>query len=64
MFAYDGTWALHRPEVVVSPLTTEEVAAVVAVARRLGAPIVPRGGGTGLAGGRCPLKAEWWSIPL
>lgn len=56
VFGYDGTWALHRPDAVVSPLTTEEVAAVIRVARRLGVPVVPRGGGTGLAGGSVPVE--------
>ncbi len=36
---------------VTLPETTQEVAAVVRVARRWGVPIVPRGAGTGLAGG-------------
>src|SRR5438309_10073321 len=56
VFGYDGTWALHRPDAVVSPLTAEEVAAVVKVARRMGVAVVPRGGGTGLAGGAVPIE--------
>ncbi len=36
---------------VTFPETTQEVAAVVRIARRWGVPIVPRGAGTGLAGG-------------
>src|SRR3954463_15420048 len=56
VFGYDGTWANHRPEAVVSPLTAEEVSAVVKVARRLGVAVVPRGGGTGLAGGSVPVS--------
>src|SRR5438094_4316958 len=56
VFGYDGTWALRRPDAVVSPVTTEEVAAVVRVAGRLGVPVVPRGGGTGLAGGSVPVE--------
>jgi glycolate oxidase len=56
VFGYDGTWALHRPDAVVSPLTAEEVAAVVKVARTHDAPVVPRGGGTGLAGGSVPVQ--------
>lgn len=36
--------------VLVSPRSTEEVVAVVEVARALGVPIVPRGAGTGLTG--------------
>jgi glycolate oxidase len=50
----DRTWAWHAPDVVVSPRTTEEVAAVVKVAVDCRVPIVARGGGTGLAGGSVP----------
>ncbi|HYP39187.1 MAG TPA: FAD-linked oxidase C-terminal domain-containing protein [Chloroflexia bacterium] len=56
VFGYDGTWGLHRPDAVVSPTTTEQVAAIVKVAQRLGVPVVPRGGGTGLAGGTVPVE--------
>src|SRR5947199_9321860 len=56
VFGYDGTWALHSPDAVVSPLTAEEVAAVVKVARWMGVAVVPRGGGTGLAGGAVPIE--------
>ena len=39
---------------VVFPTTTEQVAAVVRLARKYLLPIVPRGAGTGLAGGALP----------
>ncbi|MDQ6693673.1 MAG: FAD-binding protein [Chloroflexota bacterium] len=55
-FGYDGTWALHKPDAVVSPLTAEEVADVVRLAGELDLPVVPRGGGTGLAGGSVPVE--------
>jgi glycolate oxidase len=45
-----------RPAVVVLPETTEQVAAVVKLARALGMPIVPRGAGTGLSGGAMPVE--------
>jgi glycolate oxidase len=54
MMAYDCdafTVAKGRPEVVVLPETTEEVAAICRIAARYGRPIVPRGAGTGLSGG-------------
>jgi glycolate oxidase subunit GlcD len=41
----------RRPAAVVFPRAAEDVAEVVRVCRRHGAPIVPRGAGTGLAGG-------------
>ncbi|HST04620.1 MAG TPA: FAD-linked oxidase C-terminal domain-containing protein [Chloroflexia bacterium] len=56
VYGYDGTWALGHPDAVVSPMTSEDVVAVVRVASRLGVPIVPRGGGTGLAGGAVPTQ--------
>jgi glycolate oxidase len=43
------------PGVVVLPASTEEVAAVVQIARAAGLPIVPRGSGTGLSGGALPV---------
>jgi glycolate oxidase len=56
VYSYDGTWSLGKPDAVVSPLTPEEVASAVKVAARLRVPIVPRGGGTGLAGGSVPTQ--------
>lgn len=46
---------LHgRADALVRPATTEEVAAVVACCCANRVPIVPRGGGTGFAGGAVP----------
>src|SRR5262249_19286018 len=53
-YSYDGTFQQHRPDVVVSPASTEEVAAVVRIAERHGVPIVARGASSGLAGGTIP----------
>jgi glycolate oxidase len=47
---------LHAPDLVVLPATTEQVAAVVLLARRARVPIVPRGAGTGLSGGATPMS--------
>ncbi|MBI4496536.1 MAG: FAD-binding oxidoreductase, partial [Chloroflexi bacterium] len=54
-YSYDGTFQQHLPDVAVTPRTTEEVAAIVALAQREGIPVIPRGAGTGLAGGTIPL---------
>lgn len=43
-----------RADLVVRPGTAEEVATVVAACYAAGTPIVPRGGGTGYAGGAVP----------
>lgn len=53
-YAYDGTWAEQKPDVVVHPKTTEEVAAALRVANRYRIPVTPRGSATGLAGGALP----------
>ena len=55
VYSYDGTWVVGRPEIVVTPLDTHEVAAVVRIASDQGIPIVPRGAASGLAGGAVPL---------
>ncbi len=54
LMAYDCdalTIAKHRPDVVVLPESTREVAAVCKLAHDAGVAIVPRGAGTGLSGG-------------
>ncbi|MFX9181235.1 FAD-binding protein, partial [Acinetobacter baumannii] len=40
------------------PRTAGEVSAVVVACGKAGIPIVPRGGGTGLAGGATPAQAS------
>ncbi len=45
-----------QPLLVARPRTTEEVAAVVAIAHRWGVAVVPYGGGTGVMGGAIPLR--------
>ena len=47
-----------RAAAVVLPADVEEVAAVVAWCYERGVPIVPRGGGTGSAGGAVPLDED------
>ena len=45
----------HRPDVVVFPESTAEVAAVLAYADEAGVPVVPFGAGTSLEGHVIPL---------
>ena len=45
----------HMPEVVVTPVSTAQVAEVVKLANRRLLPITPRGAGSGLSGGAIPL---------
>jgi len=55
---YDKDAGVTAGEVLaaVLPVTTQEVAACVRVAKRHGVPVVPRGTGTGLAGGAVPAE--------
>ncbi len=55
-YAYDATFEERLPDLVVSPATTEEVAGVMQVAFREGIVVVPRGMGSGLAGGSIPTR--------
>jgi glycolate oxidase len=57
-YAYDGTWAETRPSVVAHPETTEQVTAILRVADHHRIPVVPRGSGTGLAGGALPVEGS------
>jgi len=50
-YEYDGTIERGKPQAVVFPETTAQVAAAVRVARRFDVPVIPRGAGTGLSGG-------------
>jgi glycolate oxidase len=50
-YSFDGTFQQKRPDIVVSPATTEEVAEVVKRAHREKIPIIARGASSGLAGG-------------
>ena len=45
----------HMPDVVVKPLTAEEIAEIVKLANEKRIPITPRGAGSGLSGGAVPL---------
>jgi glycolate oxidase len=56
VYEQDGSILQVMPEIVVLPANTEEVAAVVKAARAANVPIVPRGSGTGLAGGAVPAE--------
>ncbi|MCB1246943.1 MAG: FAD-binding protein, partial [Acidimicrobiia bacterium] len=56
MFAKDAGVTPGIVVAAVLPSTTEQVAACVRIARRHETPIVPRGAGTGLAGGAVPAR--------
>ncbi|HSQ14105.1 MAG TPA: FAD-binding protein, partial [Candidatus Deferrimicrobium sp.] len=56
VYEQDGSIFQVMPEIVVLPANVEEVSAVVKAAQRANVPIVPRGSGTGLAGGAVPAE--------
>ena len=56
VYEQDGSIFQVMPELVILPADTAQVAAVVKLAKRAGVPIVPRGSGTGLAGGAVPAE--------
>jgi glycolate oxidase len=54
-YSFDGTAALKvRPEAVVFPRSTAQVAGCVRLAAEANVPVVTRGSGTGLSGGSVP----------
>jgi glycolate oxidase len=56
VYECDGyTIEKNRPDVVVFPTSTEQVAEVVKVCNEAGVPFLPRGAGTSLAGGCLPV---------
>jgi glycolate oxidase len=56
IFAKDAGVTSGDVIATVLPDTTQEVAAVVAITARHGVPLIPRGAGTGLAGGAVPAE--------
>jgi glycolate oxidase len=56
LYEYDGGVDKARPEMVVFPRSTADVAAIVEIARECRIPLVARGAGTGLSGGSIPVR--------
>lgn len=54
-YSFDGTFAEHRPDVVVLPTTTEQVSQVMVLANQEHVPVVPRGMASGLAAASVPF---------
>jgi glycolate oxidase len=54
-YAHDETENLHfLPDIVVKPITAEELSAVMRICNERKIPVTPRGAGTGLSGGALP----------
>src|ERR1700682_2730118 len=58
LYARDASMIEGRAAAVCFPTTTAEVQAAVRVARAHGRAVIPRGSGTGLAGGGGPVSAD------
>ncbi|MBS1857095.1 MAG: FAD-binding protein [Acidobacteria bacterium] len=56
LYEYDGGVDKHAPDIVAFPRSTEDVAALVRLAREFDVPFVGRGAGTGLSGGVIPRE--------
>jgi len=59
-YSYDSSFVplvpVNKPDLVVRPLTTEEVSRVMAIAFENDIPVTPRGAASGRTGGSVPLK--------
>ena len=56
VYEQDGSIFQVMPEIVALPSNVEQVSTVVKLAKQANVPIVPRGSGTGLAGGAVPAE--------
>ncbi len=56
-YAHDETENLHfLPDIVIKPISSLEISAVMKLCNHYKIPVTPRGAGTGLSGGALPLK--------
>jgi glycolate oxidase len=55
LYEYDASIDRSKPDIVVLPATTKDVAQIAKIAARYHIPVVPRGAGTGLSGGAIPI---------
>jgi glycolate oxidase len=56
IYSYDAFMVKSQPEVVLFPVTTEEVSKIMIVATREKIPVTPRGAATNLTGGSVPTR--------
>lgn len=55
-YSYDAYLPEARPDAVLLPMNTEQVASIMRVAYRESIPVTPRGAGTNIVGGTVPMK--------
>jgi len=56
VYGFDASIHHKNPDVVVRPMTVQEVSEIVKLANRTRTPVVPRGAGTAMCGHTVPLK--------
>jgi glycolate oxidase len=54
-YSFDATGRTGIPDIVVKPKVADDVSEIVKIAHKEGIPVVPRGAGTGFAGGSIPI---------
>ena len=55
-YAFDASFGMFLPDVVVQPKATEEVVQIMKLANKFKVPVYPRGQGTSLSGGPLPVE--------
>jgi len=55
-YSYDASDHAHRPDAAVWPTSSEQVSGILSLANAHRFPVIPRGAGTGLAGGAIPVQ--------
>ncbi len=60
LYEHDSQKIYRRlPDLVLFPRSSDQVAAIVGLAKDLALPLTPRGAGTGLSGGAVPMEGGW-----
>ncbi|MFQ5560645.1 MAG: FAD-binding oxidoreductase [Nitrospinota bacterium] len=55
-YSYDATGKMYLPDVVVKARSTKDISAVLKIAHEESIPVIPRGSGSGFAGGSTPVQ--------
>lgn len=55
-YSYDATGKTALPDIIVKPKNANEISAIVKIANHKKIPIIPRGAGSGFAGGSVPVR--------
>lgn len=54
-YSYDATGDKSLPDLVVKPVSAEEISKIVVLANEFSIPVIPRGSGSGFVGGSIPV---------